>query len=152
MLSVSSLSPALESLIQSLDSRSQSEEASLSRWEPAVVWGSRCWGGLVHRWLARACQARLAWGRTGGCFLGFLLWVDQAVWAWGSEACQLFSWCIPFACQAFPAAPTEPQDGLIASQIPAATKTQIWVWDNRQGLLNYSSQFKYGHITALIDE
>lgn len=40
----------------------------------------------------------------------------------------------------------------IVSQIPTATKTQIWVWDNRRGLLNYSSQFKYGHISALIDE
>ncbi|KAL1264589.1 hypothetical protein QQF64_004944 [Cirrhinus molitorella] len=106
----------------------------------------------MHRWLAHACLAGLARGRTGGCFLGFLLRVDQAVWASGSKACQLFSWCIPFACQAFPAAPAEPQDGLIVSLIPTATKTQIWLLDNRRGLLNYSSQFKHGHISALIDK
>lgn len=85
----------------------------------------------MHRWLAHAALAWLAWGRTGGCFLGILLRVDQAVWACGSEACQLFSWCIPFACQDFPAAPTEPQHGIIVSQIPTATKTH-WAF-NRQG-------------------
>lgn len=98
----------------------------------------------MHRWLAR--------GRTGGCFLGILLWVDQAVWARGSEACQLFSWCIPCAHQDFSAAPTEPQHGIIVSQIPTATKTQIGVLDNRRGILKYYSQFKHEHISAIIDE